>query len=86
MDINRTKDALLTWVRDRRTGWVSSLKALRSGVLGTSELRNGKRIDTTLETIAEQRKDLADLDAAIIQREADRASDEPGGTGAHPGR
>jgi hypothetical protein len=41
---------------------------LRTDVLGTSELRIGKRIDTTLETIAERKKGLAEFDAAARGR------------------
>jgi hypothetical protein len=47
------------------------LRALRSGVLATSELRHGRRVDTTLETIAERKTELAELDAAIVRQEAD---------------
>jgi hypothetical protein len=66
-------DAVSAWITRLRMAWVRSLNALRTGVLGTSELRNGKRVDTTLETIAERKKDLAELDAAIVQHEADQA-------------
>ena len=60
-------DGLLAWVKARRAAWARRLQALRSGVLGTFELRGGKRVDTTFETIAEQKKELAELDALIVQ-------------------
>jgi hypothetical protein len=66
-------DAVSAWITRLRAAWVRSLNALRAGVLGTSEIRGGKRVDTTLETIAERKKDLAELDAAIVRREADQA-------------
>ena len=62
-------DCLLIWAKDHRAGWRRSLKGLRSGVLVTFELRGGKRVDTTLETIAEQTRDLAQLETAIDRRE-----------------
>jgi hypothetical protein len=62
-------DCLLTWAKDHRAGWRRSLKRLRSGVLATFELRGGKRVDTPLETIAEQTRGLAELEAAIDRRE-----------------
>jgi len=64
-------DGLLTWVKTLRTTWALNLKALRSGVSGTSELRGGRRVDTTLETIAEQKKELAELDALIVRGESE---------------
>ena len=70
---NPMTDAVSAWITRLRAAWVRSLNALRTGVLGTSELRNGKRVDTTLETIAERKKDLAELDAAIVQHETDQA-------------
>lgn len=53
------------WARAYRSVWVGRLKGLRSGALGTFEIRNGKRIDTTLETIAERKEELAELDTLI---------------------
>jgi hypothetical protein len=56
---------MLVWAKDQRDVWTQSLKALRSGILGTTEVRDGKRVNTTLETIAERKRDLADLTAMI---------------------
>jgi hypothetical protein len=56
---------MLVWAKDQRDVWARSLKALRSGILGTTEVRDGKRVNTTLETIAERKRDLADLTAMI---------------------
>jgi len=58
-------DDLLVWAKDQREVWARSLKALRLGILGTSEMRDGKRVNTTLETIAERKRGLAELDAMI---------------------
>ena len=58
-------DDMLTWAKDQSAVWTRSLKALRSGVLGTTEVRYGKRVNTTLETIAERKRELAELDAMI---------------------
>ena len=58
-------DDMLAWATDQRAVWTRSLKALRSGILGTTEVRDGKRVNTTLETIAERKRELAELDAMI---------------------
>ena len=58
-------EEMLAWAEVHRETWTRSLKALRSGILGTSEMRDGKRVNTTLETIAERRRDLAELSAMI---------------------
>ena len=54
-----------------RTGWMDALLSLRSGTFGTSELRNGRRVDTTMETIARQRVNLLELNAAIVRHDED---------------
>jgi len=64
-------DGILAWAKGHRDAWVVNLNALRSGVLGTSELRHGKRVNTTIETIAERRRDLAELDEVIAHRDGD---------------
>ena len=58
-------DAMLAWAKDQRAVWTRNLKDLRSGILGTTEVRDGKRVNTTLETIAERKRELAELDAMI---------------------
>jgi hypothetical protein len=63
-------DGVLAWAKSRRADWDSSLKGLRSRVLGTSEVRGGKRVDTTIETIAARKRELAELDVVIARREA----------------
>ena len=60
-------DGVLAWAKSRRADWKRSLKGLQSGVLGTSEFRNGKRVDTTVETIAERTREIAELDALIAR-------------------
>jgi len=64
-------DDILAWAKSRRADWDSTLKGLRSLVLGTSEVRGGRRIDTTSETIVARKRDLADLDVVIAKREAE---------------
>ncbi len=55
------------WAESHRVAWTQSLKGLRLGTLRTFELRHGTQIDTTLETIAERVRDLAEL--AMIEGE-----------------
>ena len=56
-----TAVGMQAWAESHRDAWTQSLKGLRRGNLKTSEIRNGARIDTTLETIAERVRDLAEL-------------------------
>ncbi len=63
-------DDSLAWAKKQRAVMGVGLKGLRSGVLGTSEMRNGKRIDTTAESIAEKRRGLAELETVIAHDEA----------------
>ena len=72
-------DDVLTWAKSRRAEWDSSLKGLRSRVLGTSEVRGGRRIDTTSETIVARKRDLADLDVVIARREAENRLEDHAG-------
>ena len=65
--------SLLAWAKDCRASLAHSLKGLRSGVLATSELRDGRRVDTTLESIADRKRELAELDEAIIRHESGRS-------------
>ncbi len=55
------------WAVRLKCAWTEGLNAFRSGALGTFELRNGRRVDTTLETIVRRKKDLAELDAMMIR-------------------
>ena len=66
-------DRLLAWAEHHRAASKRTLSGLRSGVLGTYELRDGKRVNTTLETIAEQARSLSELETAIGRRQADEA-------------
>ena len=58
-------DKLREWTAHLRTAWIETLSSLRSGVFGTTELRNGRRVDTTIETIVQRKRDLAELNLAI---------------------
>jgi hypothetical protein len=69
-------EGVLAWAQSRRADWKRSLKGLQSGVLGTFEVRSGKRVDTTVETIAERAREIAELDA-LIARHADDDGDPP---------
>ena len=65
-------DVLARWAARLRSTWLETLLALRSGVFGTSELRNGRRVDTTMETIVQRKKDLLELNAVIARHDEDR--------------
>lgn len=69
-------EGVLAWAKGRRTDWKRSLNGLKSGILGTTEVRNGKRVDTTAETIAARTRELAELDA-LIARHAQSGEDAP---------
>jgi hypothetical protein len=62
-------DNLRAWAAHLRISWTGALMSLRSGIFGTSELRNGRRIDTTMETIVRKKRELLALDAAIVRHD-----------------
>ncbi len=66
-------DDIWTWAKDRRCALEASLKGLRAGILTTTELRDGKRVNTTTETIAERKRELAQLVSLITQNETNSA-------------
>jgi len=63
---------VLGWAGGQRAYWRDNLKRLRSGQAGTFELRHQKRVDTTVETIVDLSRRLAELDTLIAKGEADR--------------
>lgn len=64
-------DDVRIWAVRLKSAWTEGLNAFRSGALGTFELRNGQRVDTTLETIVKRKKDLAELDAMMARHRQD---------------
>jgi hypothetical protein len=72
-------DNLRVWALRLRAGWMDALLSMRSGMFGTSELRNGRRVDTTIETIARQKINLLELNAAIVRHDEElKESHTPG--------
>jgi hypothetical protein len=64
---------VLTWADGQRAEWRSRLKSLRSGLTGTFEVRHHRRVDTTVETIADLSRRLGELEPLIAQCEADES-------------
>ncbi|GEM_PF-2602038 len=62
-------DNLGTWALRLKATWAEALMSFRSGTFGTSELRNGRRVDTTMETIVQRKKDLVELNAMIVEHD-----------------
>lgn len=62
-------DIMGRWAARLKATWLDRLMALRSGAFGTSELRNGRRVDTTMETIVQRKKDLIELTEVIAQHD-----------------
>jgi hypothetical protein len=64
--------SVLAWANMQCSDWKYSLKRLRSGLSGTFEFRQRKRVDTTVETIADLSRRLRGLESMIAQDEQDR--------------
>jgi hypothetical protein len=63
-------DSILEWAKNRRTSSTLILNKLRSGLTARSELRDGRRVDTTVEAIAERGREITDLERLIVRYQA----------------
>lgn len=63
-------DGVLAWAKRQRAHYFSLLPMLESRKIGTHEMRDGVRVDTTEESIAQTRGWLAEVEALIAKHEA----------------
>jgi len=63
-------DGVLKWAKQQRRLWVREIALLESGKNTTSEVRRGKIVDTTAETLADRLARLRRLDDLIASHEA----------------
>ena len=63
-------DGVLKWAKQQRRVWVREIALLESGKKTTSEVRRGKIVDTTAETLADRLARLRRLDDLIASHEA----------------
>lgn len=63
---NRT----IEWLRHSRTEWQESIDLMEKGIMHTGDLRSGKPVDTTAETIEKYKSWIADADKLIDAHEA----------------
>jgi hypothetical protein len=64
-------DGVLAWAKRQHKIWERGIGLLESRKKTTFDVRNGKRVDTTSETLADRHKRLAEVEA-LIQRHGDR--------------
>jgi hypothetical protein len=62
-------DGFLEWAKRQWGHWIKEIRLLESGVKTTSEVRDGRPIDTTEETLGERRSQLNELEALITKHE-----------------
>lgn len=66
-------NGFLAWAKRQREDWIKEILLIESGVKTTSEVREGRPIDTTAETLADRRKRLKELGAVISENEGGNA-------------
>lgn len=59
--------------REQVANFQQAIELMESDRMGTAELRNGARVDTTQETIADYRRYIAELEPLIAKMEAEGA-------------
>jgi len=64
---------VLKWVKQQRNTWLREIRLLESGKKTTSEIRHGKIVDTTAETLADRSARLSRLDDLIARHENSNA-------------
>ena len=62
-------DGVLKWAKQQRRIWAREMKLLESGKKSTAEVRGGKIVDTTAETLADRSARLSELDGFISRDE-----------------
>jgi hypothetical protein len=62
-------DGVLEWAKRQKAEWDTEIALLSSGRKTTTELRDGKIIDTTAETLAQRSKLGAELESLIARHE-----------------
>jgi len=67
------EDAILRWARGQRKAWAREMEMLSSRKKTTSDLRQGKIVDTTEETLADRSVRLSELDTLIARHKARKA-------------
>lgn len=71
-------DGVLNWAKQQRKIWIREMGMLKSGKKNTSEIRRGKRVDTTTGTLADLSVRLSELDALILRHETRNAKGPQG--------
>ena len=66
-------DSILEWARQQHNEWQREISLLESGTKSTFELREGHKVDTTMETLAARITQLSELDKLINRHEAQSA-------------
>ena len=63
-------DGVLAWAKRQRTDWVREIKLLEAGVFTMFEIKDGKKVDTTSERLADTRSRLSELEMLIDRHES----------------
>lgn len=66
-------DGVLRWAKEQRKTWQHAIRLMEAGKMGTSEVRGGRIVDTTTETIAAYSKLCAELNGLIYRHETRNA-------------
>lgn len=63
------KNRVIEWARKQVANWEKSIELMEKGYMSTGEIRDGKGIDTTNETIEDRKRRTAELKALISEHD-----------------
>ena len=66
-------NAFLLWAEGQRKHWCDIIGLMERKVMFTREVRDGKHVDTTEETLRDTKRRLAELDGLIAKHGAQNA-------------
>ena len=66
-------NGLFAWAREHRETMAKAIQLMEHGTMSTGEIRQGRPIDTTSETIATYRRHISELDDLLARHEAKNA-------------
>ena len=64
---------VIEWARKQCATWEESIKLMENRQLMTGEMRDGKQVDTTQETIDDRKRRIGELKKLIAAHEAKNA-------------
>jgi hypothetical protein len=71
-------DSVLEWAKRQHDEWQREISLLESGIKSTFEIREGHKVETTMETLAARTDQLSELGKLVERHEAQSAKGPKG--------